>query len=392
MPKLRVLTLLHSLSLTGAPKIALDACDVMREDIDTFFLALGEGPLSERCQQIGPLCIIPGYHQIAVRGSETISGKSIKRVIRGARSAWAKIFFSRLQRQIKNWKPEVIYVNSVASLNFFKMLDLPNVPLLLHVHELDVEIKLNIGDDNPLLTMKPDKYIAVSEPVKNLLTGRLGIEENLITLIHEFVPEADFQQPLPNADERIDDRFVVGGAGHPGWRKGTTLWLQMAVELKKMMGEDRVHFVWVGVSDAYESIYFQEEARKFKLENLIEFVPANKTPLRHYTGFDVFAMTSLEDPCPLVVLENMMLEKPVVCFADSGGAPEEVGSSGIVIEDFNPKAMAVSIAELASEPERRKVLGKMARERVTAHFTTRTQVPKILKELQTLALKKIDNG
>jgi len=388
MRKLRVLTVLHELSLTGAPKIGIDACEAMRGEVDTFFLALGDGPLEERCQKIGTLCIIPGYHQYLMKQRGIVSRTALGRVVHGAQKIRAKAFFSKLQERINAWQPDVIYVNSVVSLNLFEIMDLPAVPLLLHVHELDVAIRLGIGDDNPLLTTKPDKYLAVAEPVKRLLIDRFGIEGTRISLVHEFVPDADIQSPLPVPVERVDQRFVVGGAGYPGWRKGTTLWLQMAVELKKIMGENQVRFVWVGVREGYESTFFREEARKFKIDKLIEFVPVTKTPLPYYAGFDVFAMTSLEDPCPLVVLENMMLEKPVFCFAGSGGTPEEIGSTGIVIEDFDPRAMASSIADIASQPERRRVLGIAARERVATHFTASEQVPKIWKELQTLAARK----
>ena len=45
-----------------------------------------------------------------------------------------------------------------------------------------------------------------------------------------------------------DDTLVIGGAGLPGWRKGTTLWLQMAAEVRRLVGPS-ARFVWVGVPE-----------------------------------------------------------------------------------------------------------------------------------------------
>ena len=383
MRKLRVLTILHELSLTGAPKIGINACQEMNGDVETFFLAMRGGPQEDLCRKTGSLHIVPEDHQNLGGRVLTRPGSLARRVWMTAKESKAKYSISRLEKQLKAWQPDVIYVNSVVSLRLFESIGLPAVPVLLHVHELDVIIKLGLGDSINLLTTKPDKYIAVAEPVKRLLIDRFAIPESRIALVHEFVPDADFYQHVAEPEEARDDCFVVGGAGQPGWRKGTTLWLQTAVELKTRMGA-KVRFVWVGIRDDDHGTFFQEEARKFRIHDSIDFIPVTSTPLQYYALFDVFAMTSYEDPCPLVVLENMMLKKPVFCFAGSGGAAEEVGPTGVVIDDFSPYKMAEAIASLAEMPERRSALGEAARARVEERFLASRQVPKILAELKAL--------
>jgi glycosyltransferase involved in cell wall biosynthesis len=125
-------------------------------------------------------------------------------------------------------------------------------------------------------------------------------------------------------------------------------------------------------------------AAKLGLSSLVEFVPVTLHPLPHYARFDLFAMTSWEDPCPLVVLENMMLGKPVACFADSGGPPEQVGESGLIIPDFSPRLMAEAIADLLRSPDRMAALGAAARDRALANFTDTVQAPKMLAEIDRL--------
>jgi len=179
--------------------------------------------------------------------------------------------------------------------------------------------------------------------------------------------------------------FVVGGAGVINWFKGAQLWLLTAAETKKRLGAGRVRFVWVGVPDNEEGWQFREMARKLGLTGDLEAVPFTPDPWALYAGFDAFAATSWQDSFPLVVLENMLLETPVVCFAGSGGAREEVGETGIVIEDFSPPDMADALAGLAGDPARREALGRAARRRVLDCFTADRQVPKILEEIRRVA-------
>ena len=369
VPRVRVLLLLHSLTLSGAPKVALDAFEELREETDLRIVALEGGPREARCRELGPLYVVPPW----AKGPGRI------------RSALRAPFRIATSRAIRAWRPDVIYVNSVSSLPIAWHLDLPRVPVLLHVHELRSFLCTWARDDPERFLEWPDRYIACSEAVRNALVSDCGIADERMVVIHEFVPE---REPRPAAAPRADDgRLVVGGAGFPVWIKGSSLWVEMAAELTKLLGRDRVSFIWVGVAPGDHCWQFEEMARKLGIHSLIEFVPLTQDPLSQFARFDVFALTSWEDPCPLVVLENMMLEKPVVCFAGSGGAPEEVGDTGVVVEDFSPRQMAEAIAELSGSADRRRALGRAARERALRLFTSAVQTPKILAEIRSLAGK-----
>ena len=56
------------------------------------------------------------------------------------------------------------------------------------------------------------------------------------------------------------------------------------------------------------------------MENNIKFIGPFKNPYLYYKAFDLFLLTSREDPYPLVCIENMYLNTPVICFERSGGA------------------------------------------------------------------------
>jgi glycosyltransferase involved in cell wall biosynthesis len=106
----------------------------------------------------------------------------------------------------------------------------------------------------------------------------------------------------------------------------------------------------------------------------------------------VFATTAWEDPCPIVVFENMLLGKPVACFANSGGAAEQVGDTGIVVEGFSPQKMAMGIADLLNDPDRRGRMGAAARRRVQENFTVNVQAPKILQQIREVVSDNAERG
>ena len=131
-------------------------------------------------------------------------------------------------------------------------------------------------------------------------------------------------------------------------------------------------------------VTFRREVKLLGLEDTVELVSLTDKAFEHFAGFDIFAMTSWEDPCPRVVLENMGLGTPVVCFAGGGGAREVMGDTGVVITDFDPEAMARAIADLAASPQERARLGALAKRRMRANFTDCIQVPKIRREINLL--------
>jgi glycosyltransferase involved in cell wall biosynthesis len=296
---------------------------------------------------------------------------------------------TRWIRDLRCWAPDLIYVNSVAALPILQMVSLPDVPSIVHVHELRSVLCAMMEKCPDLLVRRPSRYLAVSEAVRQALVSECGVDKDRIAVIHEFVPERRIDDASSHQAGRPDETtLVVGGAGIPSWRKGPKLWLQMVTEVRRLVGPT-ARFVWVGVPGRSgpcwrEGKDFRREVSLMGLDGVVELIPPTTRPLEHFARFDVFAMTSLEDPCPLVVLETMGLGTPAVCFAGGGGSPEVVADTGVIIPDFDPLAMARAIADLAADPQKRARLGALARQRVLANFTDRVQVPKVRRELELL--------
>ena len=367
----RVLLLSNSLTQTGAPKIALDVFRHLSDRTAIHTLALDGGPRRAEFERLGPLRLFSELPD---------GGSSLARLRRKqTRRAWS--------REVADWKPDLIYANTVAALPLPKYFDLPaGVPVLLHVHEMETTLRHHVEMDRERFLSWPDHYLTVSEAARaSLRAAYPQIPGDKIGLIHEFVDARAFPDTA-RPPRHPDAPFVVGAAGGPDWRKGTELFVHVARALKRRLDTRKqpVRFVWLGVSDTQGSRQLRLMVERVGLADAIDLLPSTPDARAVFADFDVFAMTSWEDPCPLVVMENMLLRTPVVCFAGGGGAPEQVGETGIVVPDFSPDAMADALAYLAENPEKRRALGEAARARVLAHFTTEVQVPKIAAEIARL--------
>ena len=380
MHKIKVLLLLHDLSPTGAPKVAAAAFEHLRDQIDLWTITYQDGPLRKRLGKLGRVQTLVSYKWPGMPAAP-------RALVLFLLHRFLSLGKARLwSLGVKRWQPDLVYVNSIAGLLAAKRLQLPRVPVLLHVHELDSFLFPFSRHAPELLRDLPDRYVAVSQAVATALIERYSIPAEKVVVIPAFVEEFPLPPMLPPAE---DTRLVVGGAGVVSWVKGPELWLLMAAEVKRRLGGEKVRFIWVGIPDGEAGWQFGEMARKLGLAEDIQMVRFTDRPLDYYAAWDIFALTSWEETASLAALENMLLQKPVVCFAGAGGPPEFVGSAGVVIKEFSPISMADAVCALAADPAKRTALGKAARQRVLENFTAAHQAPRLMEEMQKLAAQSL---
>ena len=100
----------------------------------------------------------------------------------------------------------------------------------------------------------------------------------------------------------------------------------MKIKLARLVSQQRsnVYFAWIG-GGAVQRL--EHDARLLGLSAKMRFTGEVAKPADYFAAADVFAMTSREDPYPLVCLEAAAVAKPIICFADAGGCPHS--SSGL---------------------------------------------------------------
>lgn len=285
---------------------------------------------------------------------------------------------------------DLIYANTSAAWPQINVLVERTPALLWHIHELGYAIRLLIGENMINQTFKAaTRFVAVSYSVRNTLVYDFNVPIDNVDIIQGFVSI----YKLTSVEKRLrrrqvldklswpDDAFVVGGCGSLGWRKGTDLFLQIAHKVSQMKGYEKVRFLWVGGEERdQESLAFAHDVRALGLQEFCSRIPTTAEVSDLYSAMDVFALTSREDPFPLVMLEAGSYGIPVVCFADSGGGPEFVGVDAGLTAPYLDQATFVShLMMLHDDPALRKRLGAAALQKVQLHHVVESQGPKLLK-------------
>ncbi len=114
-----------------------------------------------------------------------------------------------------------------------------------------------------------------------------------------------------------------------------------------------------------------ERAKKNGVDNRIEWIGFTPKVVEYISRADIGVIPSRwEEPCALVNFEFLAAGIPLVT-SNTGGQPEIItdGVDGLLVAPDDPKALAAAVNSLVDNPDRRKTMGKAARETFMRRFT-----------------------
>lgn len=373
----KVLFVSHDAGRTGAPIILLDFLRWFKNNTEIPFQVLLKrgGELETEFQALAPVTIYT--RKSAENGHDEVLFYR----------KWSDILHrTSLKQELGRGDIGLVYSNTLTNGEILHFLSGLGCPVITHVHELEYWIH-RFGPKNfDWVKRYTDHYIAVSEAVRQNLVFNHRIPEDKIDIVKGFIPRPVTNRE-PGAKSRIreslgisDDAFIVGGSGAENWRKGTDLFIQTALTVVRSFDGREIHFLWVGGgTEETETYELQHDIRHAGLTDRVHFVGHVSNPTDYYDEFDIFAMTSREDPFPLVNLEVAALGKPIVCFKGAGGTPEFVeDNAGFVVPYLDIHAMADRIVFFATHEELRKEFGLAAAKKVTENHDISIGAAKLL--------------
>ncbi len=312
--------------------------------------------------------------------------------------------FSRVRTELLAQNFGLVFVNSVANAEFYhKHLGyLHELPAVLFAHELQMSVATYSEPESlKFLLIRCRHLIAVSRAVADFYVKEYHFPSGKVSTF-TLINTADIQQRIASVDPKLlqnelnlpANAIVVGGCGNAEWRKGNDIFNLIAREVMERLPGKPVYFVWVGAGDSqpfFELIKFDIE--RFGLSDRIRLIPPTPRALDIMTRFDLFLLSSREDPYPLVVLEAALLQKPIVCFDQAGGAPELVeGDAGAVVKYLDVHAAADAIISLIENQKLRLEKGKRAHDKVLDRHDTSSSVQKVINVIKDSMKEDVASG
>lgn len=188
---------------------------------------------------------------------------------------------------------------------------------------------------------------------------RNGIE------IGVYQPAAD-RRSAKRALELPDTRTVIGFVGRLSNEKDIPTLLEAAATWKSQGGNP--HVLLVG--DGPDRTRIAECADRLGLNDHITWAGFQSDPLPYYQAMDIFALPSLREGLPNVLLEAMAVVVPVVA-SRVGGIPQAIDNekTGLLVSPGDYRQMAGAFARLANDWRWASQLARAARSSVEQRYS-----------------------
>ncbi len=278
-----------------------------------------------------------------------------------------------------------VWFNTVMNGPAHYDLGLLAAPRVCHIHELSRFLRAYLPAEWMAAAIDDvDVWAAVSDPVAEMLStqcqvdpGRIEILPGIAKLatppLRSVSPSGEGQPSRCEAPgaEPGTSKFRVAAIGPPVPRKGSDVFLAVAVELARRGYRDQVEMTWLGGSKGtsdFDDLVSDVEAAG--LAGMVKVRPARKDPEALYAVLDVLLIPSRQESFPLVMLEAGAFGVPIVTFEHSGGSAEFASwGAGVTVPYLDSRGMADAVISLLGNPEECRRLGAVSRAIVEKRFT-----------------------
>lgn len=150
-------------------------------------------------------------------------------------------------------------------------------------------------------------------------------------------------------------------------RKGLHLLLEACTILKQ---QGHQNYTLLIVGDGQQRSELEAFCKKHNLEDCVKWI--GKVDYQEISNYfqvaDIFILPTLEDTWGVVVLEAMLLGKPVLCSQGAGSSELIIdGENGYVFDPQARKELAQIMAKLIENPKLSKIMGLKSQETIAPH-------------------------
>ncbi len=358
--RIRVLTFIESATVTGPSRVLLEFAREARHAepglpaVDITFVTYRRG-----------------NSQSALAATATEAGVPVIEI--PERQRWDPSVIPELRRIVTDFKPDILESRNVKSHFLIRLAGLHRqFPWVAwnHGYTLKDQKDRAYNQLDRWSLRAAFRVIAVCRPFAARLEQR-GVSADKIHILHNFVKPylAPSQDEVDSARQRLglSDDLVIVTVGRMSLEKGHADLLSAIALLKDMPGLPRHRFLLVGDGPEEESL--RRQAASLGIEDRIIMAGFAKDVAPYYALATIFALPSLSEGSPNVILEAMAAGLPIAS-TNAGGVPEilEDGVTGLLVPAQNPPALAEALRRLLQSEELRDQLASAAqRQAETAH-------------------------
>ena len=223
-----------------------------------------------------------------------------------------------------------------------------------------------------------EKVICVSEDLYRLSRG-CGVPARRCELLENGVDLDDYRRtrPVAEAKRRMGlrpDRLLVGAAGRLSAEKGFDLLIRATHQLAC----DGLDADLVVVGEGDERPRLEGLIAELGMGDRVRLLGYRPDLPAWYEAMDVFALSSLREGLPNVLLEAMALETPVVA-TRIAGVPRLVRheENGLLVEPGAVEELAAALGRLLRDDGLRGRLARAGRRHVEAHNSFAVRMDKL---------------
>lgn len=353
----KVILVTHDAYPHGAQMLAANLAKTLNQDLgfQVDLVCLGPGPLITEYKKWATV------HTISVKNPWTTETQAIAQHL----------------NQIGHRKA---LVNTTVSGSFLKTLVEHGIECVSLIHELRGVIdSYNLHTQVKEIAAYASKIVFPANEVVQPFIDIASISADKIVIN----PQGLYKR-TPITNERTLDRFqlrqflnipndaqIVLGAGYADHRKGIDLFVKAGLDVIARL--PNTYWIWIGhweksMQKTIDELLSQHGTFR---ANFIFPGLQNNTDI-FYSGADIFALTSREDPFPSVVLEALDANLPVVGFDGAGGFTTLLKSGcGKLVPKEDTAAFSLTVKNLLENQPEMLSLGKSGKELINESFSFR---------------------
>jgi glycosyltransferase involved in cell wall biosynthesis len=387
----KVLFVSHEASRTGAVIALLRQVTWLAEQgvIRPVFLVRTPGELFDRD-------ILEAFEALGPTRLVSARIERIRRIVTNRLAGWPSRWLDLLFC-VRCWAAyrdvDVVWFNTVMNGPAHFDLSLLAAPRVCHIHELSRFLRAYLPPEWMSAAIDDvDVWAAVSDPVAEMLNSRYRVDPgrmeilpgiaNLAAPPSDRVSEPGLRESQPGLRESQPDdsavaepdqsKFRVAAIGPPVSRKGSDIFVAVAVELARRGWRERVEMTWLGGKEGTSDFDdLLSDVQAAGLAGMVSVLPARKDLEVFYADLDLLLIPSRQESFPLVMLEAGAFGVPIVTFAASGGSAVFASwGAGVTVPYLDSRAMAEAVISLMGNPEELRRLGAASRALVERRFTS----------------------